>query len=150
MEKSDQTEQEGEDKMENEKIETQKKEFTYRGKTLEELKTLDVREFAKYLPARSRRTVLRNYNEIEKFVNKAKIKMKKSKPIKTHQRDILVVPQMVGMKIGIYTGNAFALTEIIPEMLGHVLGEFAFTRSKVKHGTAGIGATKGSKSQSKH
>jgi len=150
LEKSDQTEQERKDKMTNEKIETQKKEFTYRGKTLEELKTLDVREFAKYLPARLRRTVLRNYNEIEEFVNRAKMKMKKSKQIKTHQRDIVIVPQMIGMKIGIYTGKDFFLTEIIPEMLGHVLGEFSMTRSKVKHGAAGIGSTKGSKSQSKH
>lgn len=127
-----------------------KKEFTYRGKTLEELKNLDVREFAKLLKSRQKRTVLRNFQEIEKFVTRAKEKSEKGKKIiRTHQRDLVIVPQMVGMKIQIHNGKTFVPAEISGEMLGHKLGEFAPTRTKVKHSKAGIGATKGTKHKAK-
>ncbi len=126
-----------------------KKDFTYKGKTIDELKTLDVREFAKLLRSRQRRTVLRNFQEIEKFINRSKEKIEKGKKVKTHQRDLVVVPQMVGMKIQIYKGNGYVLVEITGEMLGHKFGEFAPTRTRVKHSKAGVGATKGSKAKSK-
>lgn len=140
------------DKMENEEtevVELKKKDFTYRGKSLEELKKLDVREFAKYLKARQRRTVLRQFQVIEDFVNRAKVKIGKGKPIRTHQRDLIIVPEMVGMKIDMHNGKTFFPVIIIGEMIGHTFGEFALTRSRVKHSKAGIGATKGSKSKSK-
>lgn len=126
-----------------------KKEFKFRGKTIEELKELDVREFAKHLRSRQRRTVLRNFQEIEQFIRRAEEKIKKNKKIKTHQRSIIVTPEMVGMKIQIYNGNKFIPVEITGEMLGHVFGEFAPTRARIKHGSAGVGATKGSKHKSK-
>jgi small subunit ribosomal protein S19 len=129
--------------------ETTKKQYTFRGKSIEELKALDVREFAKYLKSRQRRAVLRQFQVIEDFVSRAKKKVEKSKSIKTHERAIVIVPQMVGMKIQIYNGHEFVPVEIMKEMLGHRLGEFSSTRGKVKHGTAGIGSTKGSKSQAK-
>ena len=129
--------------------EVRKKEFTYRGKTLEELKKLDVREFAKLLRARQRRSVLRQFQEIEKFVNRAKAKMNRNKPIRTNQRDLIVVPQMVGMKIAIHNGKNFIVTNIIEEMLGHTFGEFALTRGRTKHGKQGVGATKGTKFKAK-
>ncbi|MEX0921019.1 MAG: ribosomal protein S19 family protein [Candidatus Pacearchaeota archaeon] len=126
-----------------------KKEFLFRGKTLEELKKLDVREFAKYTRSRDRRSTLRQFQKIEDFVSRAKDKEKKNKPIKTHQRELIVVPQMVGMKIRIHNGKEFFPVDIIEEMLGHTFGEFALTRSKVKHSKTGVGATKGSKHKSK-
>ncbi len=132
-----------------EKIESTKKIFTYRGKTIEELKALDIREFSKLLKSRSRRMVLRQFNEINDFINRAKVKLEKKKAIKTHYRNLVVVPQMVGMRIQIYNGKTFIPVDIIGEMLGHRFGEFSLTRGKVKHGTAGIGATKGSKAQAK-
>ncbi len=131
-------------------MEIKKKEFTFRGKTLEELKALDVREFAKLLRSRQRRTVLRQFQKIEDFINRAKIKLSKGKPIRTHQRDLVIVPQMVGMRIFVHKGNGFTPVDIKGEMLGHVLGEFALTRARVKHGSAGVGATKGTRSKSKH
>ena len=88
-------------------MELTKKQFTYKGKTIEELKTLDVREFAKFLKARQRRTVLRNFQKVEEFVNRANRKMNRGKKIRTHQRDLVVVPGMIGMKIQIYNGNKF-------------------------------------------
>lgn len=126
-----------------------KKALTFRGKTVEELKNLDVREFAKYLKSRSRRALLRQFQEVEDFVSRAKKKIEKNKPIKTHKRTIIIVPQMVGMKISTYNGREFLPTEITGQMLGHRLGEFSPTRMKVKHGAAGIGSTKGSKAQAK-
>jgi len=131
-------------------IEITKKQFTFRGKTLEELKKMDVREFAKLLKSRRRRSVLRQFQKIEEFINRARKKISKNKAIRTHLRNIIIVPQMIGMRISIHNGKEFIPVEVIGEMLGHVFGEFALTRSKVKHGTAGIGATKGTKSQSKH
>lgn len=132
-----------------EKAEPTKKQFTFRGKTLDELSLLDVREFAKYLKSRERRAALRQFSEIEKFITRANKKIAKGKQIKTHNRDFVIVPKMVGMKIGIHNGKTFEAVEITGNMLGHRLGEFALTRQKVKHGAAGIGATKGSKAQAK-
>ncbi len=130
-------------------MELKRKEFTYRGKTLDELKALDVREFAKYLKSRQRRAVLRQFQDIEKFVSRLREKLAKEKKLRTHKRDIIIVPGMVGMKIQIYDGHSFVPIEIIGEMLGHRLGEFAVTRKRVNHGEAGIGATKGSKAKAK-
>lgn len=130
-------------------IESTKKPFAFRGKTIEELKALDVREFAKYLKSRQRRATLRQFQEIENFVSRAQKKVGKNKQIKTHNRDMIIVPQLTGMKIQIYNGHEFVPVEIMKEMLGHRLGEFSPTRSKVKHGGAGVGSTKGSKAKAK-
>nr|AJS11593.1 30S ribosomal protein S19 [uncultured archaeon] len=129
--------------------EIKRKEFTYRGKTIDELKKLDVREFSKYLKSGARRSALRQFQQIEDFVSRAKTKAGKNKQIRTHQRELLVVPEMVGMKISVHDGRNFVPVLIMGEMLGHRLGEFAITRGKVKHSKAGIGATKGSKFKAK-
>lgn len=128
-------------------MEIGKKIFKFKGKTLEELKTLDVREFAKLLKARQRRTVLRTFQDHEKFIARIKKKAEKNKQIKTHKRDFVVVPEMVGLKIQVYKGNAYIPIEITGDMLGHKLGEFALTRSKTTHSGGGTGATKGSKAK---
>lgn len=130
-------------------MELRRKQFTYKGKTVEELKALDVREFAKYLTSRQRRTVLRQFQEIEGFINRTKEKLAKNKKIRTHKRDLIVVPQMIGMRIQIYNGNTFVPVDITEEMLGHKFGEFAPTRARVKHGGAGVGATKGTRAKAK-
>ena len=140
-------------------IELKKKEFKYRGKTLEELKQLDIREFAKYLTARERRSVLRHFDVIERFVQRCQKKQAKGALIKTHLRDIIIVPQMVGMMIQVYNGRQYVPVRIVGEitadrlrivgeMIGHRLGEFSVTRGAVKHGAPGIGATRSSASMS--
>ena len=116
---------------------------------MEELKTLDVREFAKYLKSTPRRFVLRNFNVIEKFLKVCDKKLARGKKIKTHLRDIVIVPKMVGMLIAVYTGRTFQEITITGEMLGHKLGEFAHTRGRVNHGSAGLGATKSSRAMKK-
>lgn len=129
--------------------EIKRKEFTYRGKTLDELKKLDVREFSRYLKSGPRRTILRQFQQTENFISRAKVKINKNKPVRTHERSFVIVPEMVGMKISIHDGRNFFPVIITGEMLGHRLGEFAMTRGRVKHSKAGIGATKGSKFKAK-
>ncbi len=116
----------------------------FRGKELEELKKLDTREFAKLLTARERRSVMRNFGVVESFIQRSQKKIANKKSVKTHDREMVIVPAMVGMKIGVHNGNNFVPVLITSEMLGHRLGEFALTRKVVKHGAAGVGATKSS------
>lgn len=125
------------------------KEFTFRGKTLAELKTLSEKEFAQLCNARARRSLLRSGldKKLKKKIEEARKKMEKGeepKPIRTHKRDAVIMPIMVGLKFGIYTGKEFSVIEITPEMLGHFLGEFVLTRKRITHGKAGIGATRSS------
>lgn len=125
-----------------------KKDFSFRGKSMDELKKLDIREFAKYLKSRERRTIMRNSDSIEKFVKKCNKNTEKGKNIRTHDRNIIIVPAMVGLSVYVHSGRSFEQVRIIPEMIGRRLGEFVLTRKTVKHGAAGIGATKSSASRS--
>jgi len=125
-----------------------KKELKYRGKSLDELKQMDIREFAKLLKSNEKRTALRQHDLIQNFILRCGKRIVKNKPIRTHSREMLIVPKMVGLRIHIHEGRNFVPIDITIEMLGHRLGEFAATRTKVKHGAAGIGATKSSAAQS--
>ncbi len=125
------------------------KELFYRGKNLEDLKKMDVRESAQFLPSRSRRTVLRNFDMIEKFIKRCEKKVAMKKKIRTHLRDIVIVPKLVGYAINIYNGKTFNEVKISALMIGHRLGEFSLTRGKVTHGTPGIGSTKSSSGDKK-
>jgi len=124
-------------------------EFSYRGHTLEELQDLDVDEVAELLPARQRRTIERGLGEeYEKVLAKAREAGEEetaNDPIRTHLRDMPILPEMVGLTFAVHTGQAFERVEVEPEMLGHYLGEFQLTRTSVEHGQAGIGATRSSK-----
>ena len=123
-----------------------KKEFLYRGKKIEELQQLSIKEFAEYLPARQRRTILRGMDETMK---KLLSDLKKGKnELKTHCRDMVILPEMIGKTIMVHKGKGFVAVRIEAEMIGHCLGEFALTRHKVSHSSPGIGATKSSSSLS--
>lgn len=125
------------------------KEKFYRGKELEDLKTLDTREFAKLVKSRARRSILRQSREVDGFVAKCEIKNSRNKPIKTHNRALVIVPKMVGNLVQIHNGKEFVKVVILPEMLGHRLGEFAQTRKIAKHTSVGIGAAKASQALKK-
>ena len=71
-------------------------------------------------------------------------KGKDSKPIKTHCRDMILLPEMVGLSLLVHSGKEFTSVEVKPEMVGHYLGEFVITNKKVVHGTPGIGASRSS------
>lgn len=119
-----------------------KKEFVYRGKSLEELKSLSLNELAALLPARQRRTLKRERPEQHKILLK-KIKNNETN-IETHCRDMIILPEMVGKTIKVHSGKVFLPVAIVGEMIGHYLGEFVLTRNRVQHSAPGIGATKSS------
>ena len=123
-----------------------KKEFTYRGKTLEELKKMSINEFKELLPARQRRSLKRGLTDQQKILLK-KIR-NKEKDIETHCRDMIILPEMIGFIIKVHNGKEFVVAMMIEEMIGHYLGEFAMTRQKVEHSAPGIGATRSSTSLS--
>tara|TARA_Y100000310_G_scaffold291063_1_gene318718 strand:- start:6647 stop:7027 length:381 start_codon:yes stop_codon:yes gene_type:complete len=118
------------------------KEFSFRGKSLEEIQKLSLNEFAELLPARSRRSIKRGFNPMQKALLK-KIDAGKNN-VETHSRDMIILPQMVGKVIKVYTGKEFLGIPITEEMLGHFLGEYALTRRGVKHSAPGVGATRSS------
>ena len=121
------------------------KERFYRGIEVEELKLMETREFAKLVKSRARRAINRNYDVIENFIKKCQKREGKRKPIKTHNRSLVIVPKLLDKTIQIYNGKEFVKVTITDEMLGHRLGEFSMTRKIAKHTKAGVGATKGSK-----
>jgi small subunit ribosomal protein S19 len=129
------------------------KKFRYRGKTLEELLKMQPRELAKLLPARQRRRILRGFTpaqqkllaKIRKIRHKLAEGALSSPPvIKTRVRDMIILPEMVGLTIAVHNGKEFVPVKIVPEMIGHYLGEFAPTCKAVKHGEPGLKATKSS------
>jgi small subunit ribosomal protein S19 len=126
------------------------REFTYRGYTLEQLQSMSMDEFINILPSRQRRSLHRGLSLEQRTllenVRKAKEAMRKggNVTIKTHARDMVILPEMVGLKILVHNGKEFVPVEVKPEMIGHYLGEFAITNKPVKHGTPGIGASRSS------
>ena len=124
-------------------------EFTYRGHTLGELQEMELDEVAELLPARQRRTIERGLStEKQKLLDEARQANPEETaddPIRTHLRDMPILPAFVGLTFAVYEGQSFERVEVEPEMIGHYLGEFQLTRKSVEHGQAGIGATRSSK-----
>jgi small subunit ribosomal protein S19 len=127
------------------KLEIISREFRYRGLTLEELLSLTIDDLLQYLPARARRTLRRGLTPRQEKLIRDIRKAQKGELIKTHCRDMIILPEFVGHKIGVHNGKEFVPVEIKPEMIGHYLGEFALTRKRVKHSSPGVGATRSSK-----
>ncbi|WP_457611968.1 30S ribosomal protein S19 [Methanocaldococcus sp.] len=130
---------------------SKKVEFRYRGYTLEELQKMPLKEFIKLLPARARRTILRGLTPQQRKlalkIKRARRLLNKGKEpriIRTHCRDFIITPDMVGLTFGVYNGKEFVEVKITPEMIGHYLGEFSLTRKPVQHGAPGVGATRSS------
>ena len=127
-----------------------KKDFTFRGKQIEELEKMSIEEFSKLCTSRARRTIKRTNAEMKKLlknVKKASDALKAGKfpkPVRTHNRDMIVVPEMLGVTMAVHNGKEFISVEIREKMLGHFLGEYVLTRKKLTHGKAGIGATRSS------
>lgn len=129
----------------------ERREFKYRGYTLEELLAMPLDKLAEVLPARQRRTLRRGLREAHRKllerVRKAREVMEAggtSKPIKTHLRDMIILPVMVGLTIHVYNGKEYVPVKVTPAMIGHYLGEFASTCKRVEHGEPGLKATRSS------
>lgn len=118
-----------------------KKDFMFRGKSTEELQQMDIASFAKLIPSRERRTLTKELPvQHKKFYDL----IAKKDNVKTHCRDAVIIPMMINKKVQIYSGKTFEPILILPEMIGHRLGEFSQTRRGVTHNSPGIGATKSS------
>ena len=121
------------------------KEFSYRGHSFDSLVGMSMDEFINLLPSRQRRSLQRGLTPEQRILLE---KMREAKSsgtqIKTHVRDLVILPEMVGTKVMIHNGKEFLAVEIKAEMIGHYLGEFAITNKPVRHGTPGIGASRSS------
>lgn len=132
-------------KRQRKKIEVKKKEFRYKGHTLEELQQLSLEESMALFPSRIRRTLKRGLTKDQnKLLNDIK-NAKEGELVKTHCRGMIILPEFIGHNILIHNGKEFQRVNIQPQMVGHYLGEFALTRKKVKHTGPGVGATRSSK-----
>jgi len=126
------------------------REFMYRGLTLSQLQSMSMDEFIDILPSRQRRSLHRGLQAEQRIllekVRRAKEELRKggNPTIKTHVRNMIILPEMVGLPIQVHNGKDFVQVEIKPEMIGHYLGEFAVTNKPVRHGTPGIGASRSS------
>ena len=127
-----------------------KKEFSYRGHSIEELQNMSMDEFIKLLPSRQRRSLQRGLNQTQRTllenirVAKRSAQEGQKASVKTHARDMVVLPEMVGVTLLIHNGKEFNPVDVEPEMMGHYLGEFAITNKPVRHGSPGIGASRSS------
>ena len=123
------------------------KEFTYYGLATKELETLSNDELFKLLTARARRSLKRGINDGKrKLIDEIKeAKAGNSKnTIKTHLRDLIILPYMVGVTVNVFSGKEFMPVTISNEMIGHYLGEYVITNKRVTHGAPGVGSSRSS------
>ena len=120
------------------------KEFTYHGLSKEELDNIPNEKLFKLFTARVRRSLTRGINDDKrKLMEEMKDKNNKN-PIKTHLRDVIILPYMVGVTVHIFSGKEFVPTTITLQMVGHYLGEYVITNKRVNHGAPGVGASRSS------
>jgi small subunit ribosomal protein S15e len=126
--------------------------YSYRGVDLDQLLDMSTDELVKLFPARARRRFQRGLKRKPMALIKKLRKAKKDAPagekpegVRTHLRNMIIVPEMIGSIIGVYNGKTFNQVEIKPEMIGHYLAEFSISYKPVKHGRPGIGATHSSR-----
>jgi small subunit ribosomal protein S19 len=123
------------------------KEFKYRGYSLEQLNAMSTESLLELLPSRARRSLNRGVSDDKRKLLEDVRAAKEGKlegQIKTHARDMVVLPSMVGLTVGVHNGREFVQLQIKPEMIGRYFGEYVITNKKVVHGTPGIGASRSS------
>ncbi len=117
----------------------------YRGLLSDEAKKLTDEQYLALLNSRERRFIKRNSMQFKEILEQVEKHKKKGKPIRTHLREAVILPSWVGLTFSVYTGKDFQNIEITANMLGHRLGEFAYTTKRVVHSAPGVRATRGSK-----
>lgn len=126
------------------------KKFVYRGYTIDQLQGMSMDEFINLLPSRQRRSLQRGLTPEQRMLleksRRAREAIKKGSnvTVKSHIRDMIILPEMIGLTILVHNGKDFVSVELKSGMLGHYLGEFAITNRPVRHGTPGIGASRSS------
>jgi len=108
--------------------------FTYRGVDLDQLLDMNNEGLMELFTCRIRRRMTRGLKRKPMALIKKLRKKKKECPVnekpdvvKTHLRNMIVVPEMTGSIVGVYNGKVFTQVEIKPEMIGHYLGEFSIS-----------------------
>ncbi|GAB4316724.1 MAG: 30S ribosomal protein S19 [Promethearchaeota archaeon] len=131
-------------------MELERRKFTYRGYTLEELRKMSMDAFIKLLPARQRRSLSRGiplrHKKLMERLRRARRALKRGKElvVRTHNRDAVIFPEYVGLTIAVHNGKDFIPVKITPEHIGHYLGEYSITNKRIQHGDPGMGATRSS------
>lgn len=121
------------------------REYLYKGRNEEELKALSMDEFIGLLPSRMRRSLRRGISDKQRIlIEKVRAWNPDKKPVRTHSRDIVILPEMVGKIIHVFNGIEFIEVRIDLKKVGHYLGEYAITNRPVRHGRPGIGASRSS------
>jgi len=123
------------------------KEFLYRGIPKEELEKISFEKLFQLFNSRQRRSLTRGITDgkrklIEEIKSSKAGKLKN--PIKTHLRDLIILPYMVDVTVNVFSGKEFVPVKIKTEMIGHYLGEYVITNKKVSHGAPGVGASRSS------
>ena len=123
------------------------KKFNYKGKSTEELQNISNDELFVMLNSRQRRSLKRGLSDNKKKLV-GEIKLAKQgeikNPIKTHLRDLIILPYMLGVTVNVYSGKEFTPVTFTAEMIGHYIGEYVITNRKVSHGAPGVGASRSS------
>lgn len=123
------------------------KKFEYRGVAQQELESMQSEKWLEMFNSRQRRSLKRGITDNKRKVIeelKAAKAGKAKGAIKTHLRDLIVLPYMVGAKISVFSGKEFREITLVPEMIGRYLGEFVITNKRVNHGAPGVGASRSS------
>jgi len=122
---------------------------------VDEIRSMSMDEFIKLLPSRQRRSLTKGLtNEQRTLLEHIRAAKKQNggnggkggvaSPVKTQCRDMIIIPEMIGLTLHLHSGKEFTPLEIRPEMIGHYIGELVITNQKVVHGTPGIGASRSS------
>ncbi|SVA29479.1 uncharacterized protein METZ01_LOCUS82333 [marine metagenome] len=123
------------------------KKFTFHGLSTEETESLTGEKLFDLLSSRARRSLKRGINDQKRKLI-GEIKMKKAgklnADIKTHLRDLIILPYMTGVAVNVFSGKEFVPIVITTEMIGHYLGEYVITNKRVSHGAPGVGASRSS------
>jgi len=123
------------------------KKFNYRGKEMSQLENITNDQLFELLNARQRRSLKRGINDEKRQLSNEIKESKNGKtknPIRTHKRDLIILPYMVGATVNVFSGKEFTPITILPEMIGHYLGEYVITNKRVSHGAPGVGASRSS------
>ncbi len=123
------------------------KKFEFRGMSMEELEKVPLEKLFQMFPSRQRRSLTRGITDGKrKLIEEIKAAKagKNKNPIKTHIRDLIILPYMVGVQVNVFSGKEFQAVNIVPEMISHYLGEYVITNKRVTHGAPGVGASRSS------
>lgn len=123
------------------------KKFEYQGIDLTELEKMPMDKLFQLFPARARRSLTRGITDSKrKLIEEIKLAKagKLKNPVRTHLRDLIILPYMIGVPVNVFSGKEFVTVNISPEMIGHYLGEYVITNKRVSHGAPGVGASRSS------